>query len=1087
MPFDPERFKQIKTQTLEKPVFKSERLRRIKKEKPTIIEKARPAISGLRKFRPPSLKDIVTLGQTAMFREPYLSLLTTPKAAEMALGKKPSELIEEKLLPKDWRKGLSRKAQIAKETAMRSLADIADIQATPAIHLIPPLVKPVSTGLGIAFPKAARFMAKPRYVTKVTKAIKFPAERYTLTRADVIKIQRGVAQHGDVALDELSRNMPNYAEVAKQAMKTGKAEIEIPEATINALVDRPWFATFKSIIGKPKQVIRPPIREAKIRPIVEKPKLIELKPKAPVKILKAAKGFYRISYADGTSEYKSLSQKVALKIRKQIKIPTYPKKIVPPKIEKPIIAKIKITPETKSSPEEAGFVAIPAKEDFIKGVSQLTAKIDIEKPFIDIGAKQTGFAIKNYYTRREAERERARDIIGKLSKLKLSLPEYIEATYVAAQPTLFVKYPKEFRTKISPAYQMARNYFDTYAKKLQELEVIADPWPQSLISRLQSENLHYKEAIKIARNKEALQTKIDNNNAIIDFLKRHKIQYVHLPLRVWLEDLFQKAPDRAPRILSRFFQKRETVDIRALAQTLLKEGIIKPEDVDIRSIIASYSNKVGRTIALSEIFLNAKKEGLVKSLETAPETWVSPPARLVPELKGNKVHPAFMNYLENFLQSVSPAYRISRPLGYIKILAFDNPFFLGGYNIEQGFWAGSFRSIKTPIHFVNAVKSILKRDEHYWNAFENGLFSKPYLPPFENFQKEVELLKETTFLKRALKWIQQNSKMPLDIVYKPLWNIAWNFSDKYPRMTTYHYLLNKGLSPHDSAQLGAYFHGDYASLPPGTRKIINKIWFTPTFKIIMSKLHLSMIKSAGKTIANAAQLKPSNKKDQILATGLLALMALEYGRRKMMKSFGFKEEDFALRYVKEIDTPEGKREIVIYMPTAGNIWLRYYHRWNTFLDDPNKLEGFLNRAKWDLHPLYRTSIMWLQNRKANGEPIYNPFDDKGVIALDSARFFAKDIIAVLDRFPDEREEERQAQAYKALRKDLGIMYPLFQILSPTKLPYLRKPEVRRKEYRANILYKEYRKFIFADPPKTAQERKARIDNFKRRLHYILER
>ncbi len=743
----------------------------------------------------------------------------------------------------------------------------------------------------------------------------------------------------------------------------------------------------------------------------------------------------------------------------------------------------------KKPTDEAGFVAIPSGEEFIKGIARLTSIVDIEKPFVDIGAKETGFAVKNFYTRRTVEREKGKIVISKLSNLKLAPKDYTDATYAAAQPDLLKHYAPEDLARIGPASQMAREYFDSHIKRLQELKVIADPWPKSLIKRLQSENLHYEEAIKTAKNKPAMQEKIDANNFMADFLKRHDIQYVHLPLRVWLEDLFRESPDKAPKILSRFFKARKTVDLKALAETLIDEGIIKPEDVDIRNIIASYSNKVGRTYALSEIFQSAMKEGLVKSLEDAPTDWVSPPSRLVPEFRGTRVHPAFMTYLEKFLNTVSPAYRISRVLGYIKIMAFDNPFFLLGYNIEQGFWAGSFRTIKAPVHIAKAIKSIWKKDDHYWNAFEDGLFSKPYIPPFEDFQKEIDLLKETSLTKRAFRWMKQALyPMPFDAIYKPLWNIAWNFSDRYPRMATYHYFLAKGMSSRGAAQLGTYFHGDYASVPPGTRKVLNKIFFTPTFKIIMSKLQLSMMKSAGKVIWNAARLKKSSKRDQMLAAGLLALLALEYARRKMMKHFGFKEQDFGLRYVKEVDTPQGKRELVVYMPTAGNTWLRYYHRWKAFPEDPEKLEGFIARAKWDLHPLWRVSIMNLQNRRADGEPIYNPFDDKIDLIEDFFKFNLREIVSVLDRLPDpDADLDKQKQAYDALRHDLKQMYPLFEVLSPSKLTYLRKPEAVRQQYRAGALYNEFRKFIFMDPPKNVHIRRRRIENFKERLNHILKR
>ena len=57
--------------------------------------------------------------------------------------------------------------------------------------------------------------------------------------------------------------------------------------------------------------------------------------------------------------------------------------------------------------------------------------------------------------------------------------------------------------------------------------------------------------------------------------------------------------------------------MKGLAEELIKEGVITKSDVDIRNVIAAYSQKVGKTYALSEIFQNAKREGLIKRRASA--------------------------------------------------------------------------------------------------------------------------------------------------------------------------------------------------------------------------------------------------------------------------------------------------------------------------------------------------------------------------------------------------------------------------------------------------------------------------------------
>jgi hypothetical protein len=132
--------------------------------------------------------------------------------------------------------------------------------------------------------------------------------------------------------------------------------------------------------------------------------------------------------------------------------------------------------------------------------------------------------------------------------------------------------------------------------------------------------------------------------------------------------------------------------------------------------------------------------------------------------------------------------------------------------------------------------------------------------------------------------------------------------------------------------------------------------------------------------------------------------------------------------------------------------------------------------------------MNLQNRRYDGRPIYNPFDDKADIAEDIMEYNARTLVGVLDRLPKgETETAGQKESYDALRHDLGKMFPFFQAVTPTKNVYLRELQGKYKGYRARQLYEEFRKFIYADKPKTREQKRKRIDNFKERLRFILSK
>jgi len=737
---------------------------------------------------------------------------------------------------------------------------------------------------------------------------------------------------------------------------------------------------------------------------------------------------------------------------------------------------------------EAGFLKLNA---FKKLLEKAVDMVSIQEKFKRINAPKTGKAIKTYFDKQIAEMERGKDTVRDLTKLKFNLPEYIETTFVSSQPTLLKRYSPEQRKKMVIASQKVRNFFDKHFEKSKEKEILVMPFPKSLVSRLENENLHYGEVIKKITNKEKiekLQAIINRNKDVIKFLKTQKIKYVHLPLRVWLEDLFEQQPQKAPKIISRFFRTRETADLKAFAQTLLKEGIIKPEDVDIRTIISAYARKVGRMYALSDIFNSAKEEGLVKPLENAPGDWVLPPARLVPEMKGYKIHPAFSEYLEGFLKATGKGYNISRLLAYIKIMQFDNPIFLPVYDLNQSAWAGALTNIKAPKYLYQGFKSVIKRDDAFYLAFDKGAFSQPYRPPFKDYMKEIEVLKEKNFFKRAIKIIQQSTNTPLDLIYRPIFNIAWT-GDRAIRMSTFHYLLDKGFSAEEAGDLTALLHSDYADVPPNLRKVLNKIFFTPIFPITMAKAQSSMIKSAGKVFWNASRMKPSSKKDKILARGLLFLLGIQFARKALMKKLGFKEEDYGVRYVKTITTPEGeRRELVVYIPSPDNVLLRYYHRWTKWTPEEGYMLQIINKAKWSAHPLWRTMIDLIQNRKPDGTPI-SPyildFKDKDAsikIAEDYFVYTLKSLIRVSRWVMGEPTEKKRRENFNALKRDIGKVSYLLNLVSTT---YIRQSKDVRKIYQANRVKRIFLRYFKASPPKTDKELQLRMKQLEKLLNNAL--
>lgn len=99
--------------------------------------------------------------------------------------------------------------------------------------------------------------------------------------------------------------------------------------------------------------------------------------------------------------------------------------------------------------------------------------------------------------------------------------------------------------------------------------------------------------------------------------------------------------------------------------------------------------------------------------------------------------------------------------------------------------------------------------------------------------------------------------------------------------------------------------------------------------------------------------------------------------------------------------------MVVTIPSPDNRWLREYYRWKTLPKDIDKLQGVLRRVKWNLHPLWQLTIMSLQNKKENGDPIVNIFDKPQKQAADYLRFSLGKIVRIVRRFDDYSEEEKR--------------------------------------------------------------------------------
>jgi len=751
-----------------------------------------------------------------------------------------------------------------------------------------------------------------------------------------------------------------------------------------------------------------------------------------------------------------------------------------------------ITPEGTVSGEK-GSIYIPSMKDVQNIGTKIASKLSIEAPFIKVGAKETGFQVKNYYSNIGLAHDKGLKEINDLNKFNFKLPtvkesgfkvsgeiDYTDITYLTERPGYFVKLTPEERKAVSPAKRSIKEFYKEWEDKLREMGWLEEPFPKSLITRNTNKIKDMKLSLPRLKTPEAKATvkaEIDKLQDQIDRIKKQKIQFVSIPAKLILAKA-ETDPALHQKIMSILpHWGRKTITVKDLVEA----GIMTRKEADIRYIIGEYSDRMGRKLALGKIFENAEKEGLIKSQAEKPD-WATPRIYVkgqhvsIPQLRGKRLDPFFSDVMTDFFSRGEVG--MGGAFGLAKMLQFYNPLFMPMYDVWQSAVTGTLLNIKAPKYIAQGIKDTVKKTDNYWSAYENGTFSKPFVIPYDKWEYQfTEAMKGNKigeFLKKAVlptNWIPMS--------YTASWHTAWKL-DETIRMMTFNYLKDKGMSDREAGQLAALFHSDYASVPPKTRKTLNKVLFTPTFKITMSKLYLNMFKGIGHLATN----KKINTEDRILARGAWLALAGMMGISLYFKSQGYEEVEKFRKYVKEVETDEGLKENVITLANPFNIPWRYYYRIKGAFkpQTTNVAQKLLQIVKWDLHPVWRIASDVVDNYNYQ---VYNPFDSKEKIALDIALYTTGKIVKITEGLLESAKEgEIKADAFKALQKDLGQLEAI--VLKPFIFNYIRETKNVRKGWAINKLQKDFKYGMLVSPSKDPKENYKRVQNYNQRMKEIME-
>ncbi len=909
-------------------------------------------------------------------------------------------------------------------------------------------------------------------------------------------------------------NLEGKAEAARTAFKRGGIDVEIPAQTITKIADKPYWAKIKSLFNvKPytKTVVENIAGKWSLHPAGLLPSPATelgagITPKQMIgSLIKTGKLGVNIA-----NQLKAMTPEQGVKFIQDLSVasPAIASKLMP-ELEKLIPTTVAVPEEP--IPEGGEPPATVDKQNSIfnkaaKKIEDIATKaiqvVDIQAPFNKLNAKETGFQVKNYYSNIGWGHQRGLDAINKLNKVNVKPVtveesgfkasgqlDYTDVTYLSERPGYFVKLDPEEKKIASGAKKLSKDFYKFWQDKVTEIGWMEEPFPQSFITRANNKIGGLKKQLKDIKKPEAKQlilNEIDKLTKQVERIKKQNIQFVSIPAKTILSNA-----ETNPEIFQRIFSilpkwDRETITVKDLVDA----KVITRKEADIRYIIGEYSDRMGKKYALGKIFETAEKEGLIKPQALVPN-WL--PARIyingkyvdIPQLRGKRLEPFFSDTVTDFFSR--GVVTLGPIMGTIKMMQFFNPLIMPMYDVWQAAAAGVFLNpIKGAEYIYNGIRDVLKHTDRYYLGFENGLFSKPYAIPYDTFERQFkEVMKGNKLISTLKRAALPTNWLPM--LYQASWHTAWTL-DPMIRMMSFNYLLNKGMSPRNAAQLAALYHSDYASVPPATRRTLNKIFFTPTFKITMGKLLGGMFKSIGKIMAKYPAKFLFGKdikiyqKDKILARGALLALGIMMGIRQYFKSQGYKEENLFWKYSKMVETDEGMKENVITLSHPFNIPFRYYGRirnaWAP--SNLNVAAKLVETAKWDLHPIWRVAYDIVNNENFS---IYNPFDEDEIVARDIALYAFTEFVAITKGILESAEAgEISAENFKILQKDMGKFQAI--ILRPFIYNYARDPRKIKAMRDIKKLRSEYQFMMLVDPSKDSAVNTKRMQNFVERVTAI---
>jgi len=750
--------------------------------------------------------------------------------------------------------------------------------------------------------------------------------------------------------------------------------------------------------------------------------------------------------------------------------------------------------------------------------NSLANTFDVQAPWRRRGADESGRAFKNFFSAKNVHAEEGmQEAENVKATLKESIPEPTDRDW--ADVVLLYEdkaYRREMKATEPKRFALLQPASDEFGKF----------WTQAE-DMLKHRGIDSNPIDRMLADYERKALEADTFSKQQDYITRIEdlmnTNYVHVSVASMFRDSMRskaksknrQTAKRATAFLDLASQKKR---VAVSISKLLKDHseVLEYSDVNPVDIMMRYQTRFGKDMALLDVRDALRSDELIQSIgKKKPKGWIRL-GKTYGVLADHYADPDAVKMIDNLYKSTEGGNAVTRALSYIKMAAFYNPIFLPAYDMYQAAMSGvAIRHLPTfAKNLLAARKDVLNRSLVYKEAGMAGTFSKPFDYPFADYMRGVQRIiksgKNEGFFQTMGRDIKEElvgdgSKMQtvkkiamLRPIYRASWELAWTM-DEMVRTATYRTLKEKGMSASKAGQMAAKFHGDYASVPPRTRQIMNTFLFTPTFKLAMGKLYYSMLKGSVQGAFKIARGKKASQNEQAMMWATASTAAVTFAFDAFMKSFDYEPEgddddwnwiNYGRRYVTKIKDERGRpRELVFTWSNPGNLMQRYAQRFAAAgknVDKTGYLGAGLDMIKWDLHPAFTTAMNMFNNRGDEGEEIWNQNDDPIDQAYKQSIYATTRMIRAWDAagkmFSDSDAPEARNLAHEYIEKDFGpfaqlVTNPLVSIMSA----YTRGTPDLRTKYKINELKREFKSSQKRHYKKRGKINNTWLKNYKKKV------